>query len=188
VARLAAGTFALVVLLTACGGGKHNAASVAPSTSSPSDTTSTTVNPIFLPGGSSTTTRPASGASTPTTAPYPGSGSTTLPTGAQGVPRAPLAVHMAKSCVRHGDTQTITVKSTPNFQVSLATQWPDGAGHLEYNGWAIGRIPPNGTFTKSWTIPAGAALGQARTDVEVTNDNGSQVALDHPTWKIADKC
>jgi hypothetical protein len=106
----------------------------------------------------------------------------------QGVPRAPLETQIAKSCVRHGGAQTVTVKSTPGFQVAIATQWPDGGGHLEYNGWAVGKIPPGGTFVKTWTIPAGAAFGEARTDVEVTNDQGTQIAFDHPKWKIAANC
>jgi len=183
----AAAAFVSAALLAGCGGGGN-------STSVKGTGTTTTVggaaggSVTTVAGGNRATGSGGKAGGPTTTAPRGATTTSTLPTTVNGAKPAPLEAKMGAPCVKPNQTQTITVKSTPGFQVAIATQWPDGAGHLDWNGWAVGVIPANGVFVKSWVIPPAAGAGNARNDVTVTNRDGSEIALAHPTWRIASSC
>jgi hypothetical protein len=155
--------------------------------------------PQTSPG--TTTTRPgATGSPTgaplkpyatgsPTSSIYP-SATPTLPDHADGTLKAPLEIQIGHECVQPGGTQTITIRSTPLYQVSWATMYPDGSAHEEWKGWEISRTGPDGMYTHAFVIPPQAPLGRIRNDVAALGEtNGKRYsAFGFRFWRLASTC
>jgi hypothetical protein len=177
--RVVFAALALVALTVSCrDSDEQTAVSSLSSSTTVNAPTSTTAT---LLAGTPTTTL-----SSRTTTTASAGGSTTRPT----LKTAPLTIEVEHACVERGRIEKVTVRSTPGFQVSVATQWPDGKAHQEWNAWAVGIIDSKGRYSTSWVVPREAPTGRARTSIAVAGkDKGEpSAAFGDESWRIERDC
>ena len=183
----------LLVLLAACSGSSHPAAS---SSSSPTgvDASTSTVATTAPTGGTSPSTA-ATGRSAPAPGktPPPGSTSSAKPSGSPS-PHAspteiPLNAKLAKSCVVPGSTQTLTIHSRPRMSVIFDTLYPDQKDGQAYGGIdAHGRTDSGGNYLNTWTVSPAAPTGQAKVNAAAITDDGTATGHQILPFKIALHC
>jgi hypothetical protein len=155
---------ALASLLSACGGGKHNA-SVKAKNGSKDASGKTTGNSSSAQGATPTTTK--GGKTSPTTA-KPGTNGPTTTTTTK--PHRPIVMKLDKTCVRRGatgDLQGLTIQTDPNDIVAWSTEYSDHSNELTHPEWqkvggsGSGKSDANGNFHTTWHVPDDAPLGTA---------------------------
>src|SRR5205823_12852513 len=109
-----------------------------------------------------------------------------------------IDARMGFSCAQPGGTQSITVRSTPGFNVAYSTTWPDGSTHTQRGpdqyppgtGYGTGPVDASGVFTQTWTMPPTSPVGNAQTEVSVAGTDPNKPTFGHQvlTWRVALAC
>lgn len=102
---------------------------------------------------------------TTTTGGQPASGSDAQST----QPVTPLEVTLAHPCVKAGGEQTITIKSPPKSAAGYDSYYADGKSGISegfYGGNNGTPMPPEGTWSDTWTIAPHAPKGRVRVQVQ----------------------
>jgi hypothetical protein len=87
---------------------------------------------------------------------------------------------LAAPCVKPGDRQTITLKTSPGANYAYAITYPNQVGELHP---PAGTVPPSGKVVGTWPIPGDMSDGPVKVQVLVSY-RSHQV---HPelTFKVA---
>lgn len=150
------GVLASAVVLVACQPGM--AGDLAPRVTSTGEIATSTTPTVTGTEGplpeTSAPSAPSSGAD-PADGPAP-SETTAAASGAD----APIAIAVVHGCRMPGQSQTVTVTSTPGFQVTVNPRYADGQMGNIHGGLAFAQtIGEDGTFTHTWTISPSAPVG-----------------------------
>ncbi len=188
-AATVAASIAATAVLAACGGSDDPAP--AAKDAAPTGAPTVAVHVGGKPGTAApfpaptATSGPASG---PTAAPGKGSGPSTAtgstpvapPAGASPSSTRPSPTHielnatLAKTCVRPGETQTITLVARPNMRVLVNTGYADRQDGTVHGGrYSDGSTDASGRFSATWTVSPTAPHGDASTQVAAVDEIGS---------------
>ena len=115
--------------------------------------TAPTVNSTQGPPETSAPSAPSGGADR---ADRPALSETAVASGAD----APIAITAIHACRVPGQSQTVTVRATPGYQVTVNPRYADGQMGNIHGGLAFAQtVGDDGTFTHTWTISAQAPVG-----------------------------
>ena len=138
------------------------------------------------PPDTSAPSAPPSGAD-PADGPAPSETAETAP--ASGAD-APIAITVVHECVSAGGEQTVTVTSTPGFQVTVNPRYADGQMGNIHGGLAFAQIiGEDGTFTHTWTISPEAPEGEVTVlaGAQSTSEQSEPVTTS-VEFLVADRC
>ena len=173
-----------VVALVACGGdAKKPVAAGNPASGATPGATASGASPgasvvpgqpgtNATPGGSASTapTAPGASASTP---PKPG----TSPSAASSPTHAELDATLAKTCVKPGESQTLTLNARPDMKVIFNTLYKDGQDGSTHGGrvdpGAKARTDATGRYVNTFTVSATAPQGEAALTVAAVDQQGT---------------
>lgn len=174
--RLQIAVTAVLVSLTACGGGGAGAERDAAEPGEVGDTT--TVPSGDVPGGSSENggTSGSSGdvsasgnpPSRPSEGGDGGATATSAPAGQQTEGRQqplPFEASLGSSCVKAGSSQSIRVKTLPQSAVTYDSYYPDGNSGVSenfYGGNNGNQVGPDGVYEDTWVINPAAPPGTVK--------------------------
>lgn len=177
---------AAAALLAACGGSdkpapKASAASSAPAvnividgtpTAGPSGAAGTGGSGTTAPGSSPGTTSAPGGGDVPGSSPADGTSAT--PSTAPSKTHIELDATLSKTCVRPGDSQTLTIKARPRMRVLVNTGYADGKeGSVHGGRFTDGSTDANGVYTVTWLVSPAAPPGEAATNTAAVDDFGT---------------
>lgn len=187
-ARVAGGLLAAAVL-AACGGDPQPRAKAAPGGHEPAASGAAQALGGAPAAGASGSAAPG-GTGTAVTTPAAGTGAVPA-TAAPGAPGAApggaspstapsptqivLNATLAKTCVRPGETQTLTVKARPHMKVIVNTGYADRQEGSVHGGRFTHDQHTDGTglYTVSWTVALTAPHGEAATSVAAVDRTGT---------------
>jgi hypothetical protein len=95
----------------------------------------------------------------PTATPSAGANPSSTPSMAPGTEPAEVTAKLAHSCVRRGGTQSLTLRTEPNFYVAYDTQYSDGKDGKEYGGLGTAQVGGDGKYFSPWVVSPAAPLG-----------------------------
>lgn len=159
--------------LTGCGGSSGD--SRAATGTSPEPAPSTT---SAAPGGSPAAAGPTVGpvvrpAASASQQPNAGPGAASAKPSPQSSPEE-LDAQLSVTCVVPGGSMTMTLHARPGMTVIFDTRYPDGKDGQVYGGFEPqGHTDPNGTYTRTWQVDAGAPTGKADATVGAADRQGS---------------
>ena len=106
-----------------------------------------------------------------------------LPSPSHGV----LDATLSADCVTPGAPITLTAHGRPGMQVLVNTLYADGKdGHVHGGFENRRRTGASGAYTLTWTLPAGAPVGDASVQAAAVDTSGS--ASHRLTFRIATDC
>jgi hypothetical protein len=186
-ARKSALAAPLLVLVAACSGSSHPAASSSSApgvTSAPSAGSTPTSGERQSNSAAAVSASPASSSSRAASAKPSGSPS------AQPSPSdIPLNAALAKPCVVPGSTQTVTMHSRSAMSVIFDTLYPDQKDGQAYGGIdAHGRTDVAGSYTKTWTVSPAAPIGPAKVNLAAITDDGRATGHSILPFRISLTC
>jgi hypothetical protein len=170
--QLLVGALPLVLMLTACGGGKPKADATPTGSMSafPGVTESASAGP-----GSSSSGAPSGGPSGFTPAPGPSGtavspGTSVPPASGSASPARPAPIDVkasvAHGCVTPGGSQRVDVTTLPDAVVVIDTLYSDGKDGQVHGGIKPnGRADSTGHFSFAWTVLPGTPSGEAKITV-----------------------
>lgn len=173
-----------VAVLPACGGGNGsgkstlagNSGTVTPTSSAAPSTPGASSGTTASPGSVPASGKPPAGSSSPGTSGTSATPTPTMP------PRkiAPLHAEVAKTCVTPGQAQTLRIQTAPKpdgqepMIVVFDNVYSDGKDGQHYGGIEQnGRADAEGKYTKIWIVAVNTPLGQARVDIAVAGQPGT---------------
>ena len=102
----------------------------------------------------------------------------------------PIAITAVHGCRTPGQSQTVTVTSTPGFQVTVNPRYADGQMGNIHGGLAFAQtIGEDGTFTHTWTISPEAPEGEVTVlaGTQSTSEQSEPVTTS-VEFLVADRC
>ncbi|HEX8004152.1 MAG TPA: hypothetical protein VF519_15800 [Mycobacteriales bacterium] len=187
-----------VAALAACGGGDKpkTEASGAPAPTAPvvaimtstptpsSGTASTKPGTGATPGASRGTTGATTGA-TPGGSTAPGGTPAANPTNGAGT--MDIDAKMSKTCLRPGDSVTVTLHGRPGMNVVHNATYADGKDGEVHGGKEMhGMTDQNGQYTGTWTLRPSAPVGDATLYLAAVDYMGS--GHDHLPFRVSLSC
>ena len=97
---------------------------------------------------------------------------------------------LAHGCVAAGGEQTVTVTSTPGFQVTVNAQYADGQMGNIHGGLAFAQtIGEDGTFVHAWRVSVDAPAGEVivHAGAQSTTEQSDPVTTS-VTFRVAEDC
>jgi len=97
---------------------------------------------------------------------------------------------LARGCVAAGDEQTVTVTSTPGFQVSVNAQYADGQMGNIHGGLAFAQtVGEDGTFVHAWRVSVDAPAGEVivHAGAQSTTEQSDPVTTS-ATFRVEEDC
>lgn len=186
----------VVLAVAACGGGQRSKVGAAVGDGA---VVSTAAASGSAPGGNASGSASGQGdaaaanqtapAGSSTGHPAATSGSSGSAAGASQSASTPLALtaNVAKSCVKAGEIQTITIKAPNGSVVGYEAVYADGKGGLTpgyYGGNKGGPVDGSGSYTDSWVVGVGAPPGPVH--VTVVGGNNGRKGSTTTAFKVAD--
>lgn len=122
-----------------------------------------------------------------TGAPAPSASATTKSPEELKASHVPINIVLAKSCVRPGETQTVSFRARPNMRVVGNTGYADRQDGTVHGGrFNNVNTDETGYFTTTWTVSPTAPHGQASVQVAVVDQHGT--GTDKKSFTVAAVC